>query len=150
MAESGRSASPSPECAVRLRPDGYLTYVDEPFCRLFGVEAAQALNRPLADFADPRDARRIATALSSLDPDSRSALAEVRTLGRTPLTHVRWLLLALFDSDERLQEVHAFGLDVTREWQAEAASARLSAIVADADDAIVSKTLEGIVTSWNP
>jgi PAS domain S-box-containing protein len=150
MAESARSATPSPECAVRLRPDGCLTYVDDAFCRLFGVEAARALNRPLADFADPRDARRIATALSSLDPDNRSAVAEVRAPGRTPLGFVRWLLLALYDSDERLQEVHAFGIDVTRERQGEAASARLSAIVADADDAIVSKTLDGIVTSWNP
>jgi PAS domain S-box-containing protein len=127
-----------------------LSHVDEAFCRLFGVDAAQALNRPLTDFADPRDAPRIAAALRSLGPENRSASAEVHAPGRTTPLHVRWLLLGLFEGDERLSEVHAFGLDVTRETLAEAASARLAAIVADADDAIVSKTLEGIVSSWNP
>jgi PAS domain S-box-containing protein len=150
MAESARSATPEPECTVRLRPDGCLSYVDEAFCRVFGVEAALALNRPLAHFADPRDARRIARALRSLAPDHRSAAAEVRVPARTPPIHVRFMLLALFDSDERLKEIHGFGVDVTRETQADAAAARLAAIVADADDAIVSKTLEGVVTSWNP
>src|SRR5581483_6115699 len=40
-------------------------------------------------------------------------------------------------------------MDVTARYDAELASARLGAIVVSSDDAIVSKTLEGIVTSWN-
>src|SRR5262249_16753640 len=39
--------------------------------------------------------------------------------------------------------------DITDRQRAEAASGRLAALVESADDAIVSKTLEGIVTSWN-
>ena len=40
--------------------------------------------------------------------------------------------------------------DVTRRKAAERAATRLSAIVAASDDAIVAKTLEGVVTGWNP
>jgi PAS domain S-box-containing protein len=40
--------------------------------------------------------------------------------------------------------------DVTRRKTAERAATRLSAIVAASDDAIVAKTLEGVVTGWNP
>ena len=39
--------------------------------------------------------------------------------------------------------------DVTRQRESEDAEARLAAIVASSNDAIVSKTLDGIVTSWN-
>src|SRR5262249_32539598 len=40
-------------------------------------------------------------------------------------------------------------IDVTARRQADEVNSRLAAIVESSDDAIVSKTLDGIVTSWN-
>jgi two-component system sensor kinase FixL len=39
--------------------------------------------------------------------------------------------------------------DITERWRADTAALRLAAIVESSQDAIVSKTLDGIVTSWN-
>ena len=55
----------------------------------------------------------------------------------------------LFDSSGQLTGAMNMLMDITDRQQAELQSARLAAIVASSDDAIVGKTLDGIITSWN-
>jgi len=66
-------------------------------------------------------------------------------------SRVRFVPFPTLLHDESGQLTGAFNLlmDVTERYDAELASARLGAIVVSSDDAIVSKTLDGIVTSWN-
>jgi len=51
--------------------------------------------------------------------------------------------------DGRFVHTRCFTRDVTGHQAAEQAAARLAAIVASSSDAIIGKTLDGIVTSWN-
>jgi PAS domain S-box-containing protein len=51
--------------------------------------------------------------------------------------------------DGRFLGVGVMVIDVTEHRRADEARARLAAIVASSDDAIIGKTLEGVVTSWN-
>ncbi len=66
-----------------------------------------------------------------------------------PEMGLRWLFCkgCRFNGEQRL-----FGIvqDVTTRKAAEEASQRLAAIVESSDDAIISKDLNGIITSWNP
>lgn len=64
----------------------------------------------------------------------------------------RWMEgrgLPFFDEAGNPVRVDGVGIDVTDRTMAEHARFRLAAIVESSDDAIVSKTLEGVVTSWN-
>jgi PAS domain S-box-containing protein len=59
---------------------------------------------------------------------------------------------AFIARDESGKALHAVGAmeDITSRKTADRAAIRLAAIVAASDDAIVAKTLTGVVTGWNP
>lgn len=95
----------------------------------------------------PHDQCPMATALKEGRPvHGAEAIAE-----RPDGTRIRFqpFPMPLNDKSGKLAGAVNLLVDVTEQRQFEIDSARLAAIVRSSNDAIVSKTLDGIVTSWN-
>jgi PAS domain S-box-containing protein len=145
------TAGSQAELVCRFTPDGKLSHANPAYRRYFGLEAEGELPESLASLIHPDDVAQVQAVIASLTPASPAVTIENRVrCGDGTIRWTQWANHAVFDEKGRSLEFEAVGRDITEQRRAEEDAGRLAAIVTGADDAIISKTLEGVITSWNP
>lgn len=102
------------------------------------------------DHVHPDDRGRIAELNRQVMETGQRFRAEYRTL-RSDGSYV-WILddcVPFYDDEGSIVAWQGILLDITDRVEAEEAQARLAAIIEGAEDAIISRTLDGTITSWN-
>lgn len=117
---------------------------------LYGFSAEEALGRTSQEllqttFVEPR-ARIMARVRAGRD--WQGEVSQLRRDGATLFVLSHWV--PQMDAQGRLEAIVEVNTDITARKQAELAQARLAAIVQSSENAIVSKTLDGVISSWNP
>ena len=128
-------------------PDGIILKANQAELDLLGYSRDEYVGRSILEFHVDKDfaeemLRRLGAGEVMHDHPARLRCKD---------GSVRQVLIDSSAYFQNGQFVHTrcFTRDITKQHHAEEASARLAAIVASSTDAIIGKTLQGVVTSWN-
>jgi PAS domain S-box-containing protein len=130
--------------------DGIIQSWNKGAERLFGYTAAEAIGRPIAILIPAERAHEEHEILDRIKRGERVDHYEtirVRKDGRS--VHVSLLVSPVRDAEGTVIGASKIARDITERKTAELAALQLVAIVESSDDAIISKTLDGTIVSWN-
>jgi PAS domain S-box-containing protein len=151
---------------ISTTPEGIITTFNAAAQRLLGYSEAEIIGRVTpALFHDPEEIARRAQALTQelgvqVSPDFEAFVAKAR-LGSTDeneWTYIRQdgsrfpvllSITALLDEEGRITGFLGIGSDITERKKDEEATSRLIAIIESTEDAIIGKSLDGTILSWN-
>jgi len=153
-ARKGAILDSAQDSIISLDHQGRILEFNPAAQRMFGYSRDQAVGQEMAALIVP----------PSLRESHRRGLAQYLATGKGPVLGRRVELSALrADGEEFPVELSitrigaeepatftGFVRDITEQKRVEAVRAHFAAIVEASADAIIGKTLEGIITSWNP
>jgi PAS domain S-box-containing protein len=132
-------------------PDGTMTFVTDQWVQYCGLTAEQLARDWPHLVLHPEDYKRCVAQWTQALAQGTPYEIEVRNR-RAADGQYRWFLTRAVparDETGRIRGWYGTTTDIHDRKQAEEASLRLAAIVESSDDAIISKSLDGVVTSWN-
>ncbi len=140
----------SDDAIVSKTLDGIITSWNRAAERIFGWTAAEAVGRHITlIFPEDRHPEED-DLLARLRRGERIEHFEtVRITKDRRLIDVSITVSPIRDATGRIIGASKIARDITDRRQSEVARSRLAAIIDSSDDAIVSKTLDGVITSWN-
>jgi PAS domain S-box-containing protein len=134
-----------------LDPDGRFVEINAAFSSMTGFADAELRDRDWLAIVHHSDRASVQARLADLlDGRVPSFILEKRYIQKDDgVIWVRESVSAVRDAHGRVEQLIATCEDVTERRESQHLRAQLSAIVESAQDAIVGKTLDGIVTNWN-
>jgi len=141
----------SDDAIVSKTLDGIITSWNPAAERIFGYTAAEAVGQSIFIIIPPDRVEEERDVLARLRAgQSIDHFETVRRRKDGTLTNISLSVSPVRDARGRVIGASKIARDIGERRRLDEVLALLGAIVDSSDDAIVSKTLDGIITSWNP
>jgi len=140
----------SDDAIITKTLDGVVTSWNPAAERLYGWTAGEVLGLHISFLIPPDKVNELAGILSRLKSGERIGYFETVRMHRDGRRiDVSLTISPVRDAGGRLIEVSKTGRDIQQQKREERQAQQLAAIVSDAEYAIISQTLDGVVTTWN-
>jgi len=141
----------SDDAIVTETLDGIITSWNHAAERMYGWPASAALGRHVTLIIPPERYGEEADVLARVRAgEVVDHFETVRVTKDGHLVDISLTVAPVKDSTGRIVGASKIARDITERRRSDETRARLAAIVDSSEDVIVSKTLNGVITSWNP
>ncbi|MDX2100873.1 MAG: PAS domain S-box protein [Leptolyngbyaceae cyanobacterium bins.59] len=107
------------ELITRFKFDGTLLFVNDAFCRYYGVSRGEIIGHCYQPLIYPDDQSAIDCCLSALSPENPVSSVEHRVFVNGTVRWMQWTNRAIYDSQGNLLELQSVGRDIDDRKQAE-------------------------------
>jgi PAS domain S-box-containing protein len=109
------------ELMARSLPDTTLVFVNDAYCRYFGVQRDDVLGKRFCSLIYPDDQDKVAQLMNSMSGMNPTVIMEHRVVARGAIRWTQWVDRLLFDPQGNVTEIQSVGRDITEFKQIEEA-----------------------------